>query len=1120
MKSVIYKVSLIFFISFWFQNTQAQDPNWFVNSSNYQYSMTFTTFLNVDGSNLTSENDKVAAFVNGEVRGVANIIYEASVQKYVAYLSVYANTNNETISFKIYNSTADLVVNIDRTETFSIDGNMGGIFQSYSIASPELNENAIFSSFNFLGITAVAEEITSDKINIVLPENTDVRALSAVFVSSENSAVYVDGVMQISGVSKHSFTNPVIYKVLSENQAVLKEYEVSVSLALNSDPVTVAISTTNNLKTNSIPVTLNISFSKVVSGFDISDFLLENAIISEFSTEDSKVFKINLIPMSQGDFSIQVAANSALDENNNQNEISNKIIFTYDITKPIITNIAVDNDANAWWFLVTFNEEVLNIDVSDFEIKGIASNGMTISSINLVENNQYKISVSNTNLEEGTISLQVKSASDIKDFSSNSIVFSEYEAYFIPKKPITITADVKSKIYGETDPELTYTITTGSLENGDVFTGNLTREAGEDVGDYIISSTLSNHNYDITFVSNNLSIVQKEITITADVKSKIYGATDPELTYTITTGSLENGDVFTGNLTRVIGEEIGDYAISSTLSNNNYDITFVSNNFSIVQKEITITADVKSKIYGAADPELTYTITTGSLENGDVFTGNLTRVAGEDVGDYIISSTLSNNNYDITFVSNNLSIVQKEITITADVKSKIYGATDPELTYTITTGSIENGDVFTGNLTREAGEDVGEHAISSTLSNNNYDITFVSNNLSIVQKEITITADVKSKIYGETDPELTYTVTTGSIENGDVFTGNLTREAGEDVGEYAISSTLSNDNYDITFVSNNLSIVQREITITADAKSKIYGETDPELTYTITTGSLENGDVFTGNLTREAGEDVGEYAISSTLSNNNYDITFVSNNLSIVQKEITITADVKSKVYGETDPELTYTITTGSLENGDVFTGNLTREAGEDVGEYAISSTLSSNNYDITFESNNLSIVQREITVTADIKTKNFGDSDPVLTYQITEGSLINNDNFTGVLIREVGEYVGVYLIEIGTLSLSNNYNITFIGANFEISTTASLDDISLTNRIKIFPNPVNFFLNVETSNQLEIKKVIVLSLLGKVLINEKNVSKGIQLQSLSAGTYIIKIITNQGIVTKRILKK
>jgi hypothetical protein len=117
-------------MSFWIQNLQAQDPNWSFNTSDYQYSMTFTAFLNVDGTTLTSANDKVAAFVNGEIRGVANVVYVASANKYVTYLSVYANTDNETISFKIYNSSSDTVVNIDKTINFSIDENIGGIAQA------------------------------------------------------------------------------------------------------------------------------------------------------------------------------------------------------------------------------------------------------------------------------------------------------------------------------------------------------------------------------------------------------------------------------------------------------------------------------------------------------------------------------------------------------------------------------------------------------------------------------------------------------------------------------------------------------------------------------------------------------------------------------------------------------------------------------------------------------------------------------------------------------------------------------------------------------------------------------------------------------------------------------
>lgn len=44
----------------------------------------------------------------------------------------------------------------------------------------------------------------------------------------------------------------------------------------------------------------------------------------------------------------------------------------------------------------------------------------------------------------------------------------------------------------------------------------------------------------------------------------------------------------------------------------------------------------------------------------------------------------------------------------------------------------------------------------------------------------------------------------------------------------------------------------------ADAKTKVYGTADPELTYQVT--GLKAGDSLTGSLTRDAGESVGSHA--------------------------------------------------------------------------------------------------------------------------------------------------------------------------------------------------------------------------------------------------------------------
>src|SRR5204863_170911 len=171
----------------------------------------------------------------------------------------------------------------------------------------------------------------------------------------------------------------------------------------------------------------------------------------------------------------------------------------------------------------------------------------------------------------------------------------------------------------------------------------------------------------------------------------------------------------------------------------------------------------------------------------------------------------------------------------------------------------------------------------------------------------------------------------------------------------------------------------------------------------------------------------------------NYDLTFVAANLTITKRAVTVTAEAKTKVYGETDPPLSYTITSGSLAAGDAFTGALTRAAGDAVGSYAIEQgTLAlSGNYDLTFVGAELSITKRAVTVTAEAKTKVYGDADPPLTYQITTGSLAAGDAFTGALTRAAGDAVGNYAIQQGTLALSGNYDLAFVGAELSITKRA-----------------------------------------------------------------------------------
>jgi len=52
----------------------------------------------------------------------------------------------------------------------------------------------------------------------------------------------------------------------------------------------------------------------------------------------------------------------------------------------------------------------------------------------------------------------------------------------------------------------------------------------------------------------------------------------------------------------------------------------------------------------------------------------------------------------------------------------------------------------------------------------------------------------------------------------------------------------------------------------------------------------------------------------------------------------------------------------------------------------------------------------------------------------VTSGTLVTGDTFSGALSRAAGENVGTYAIGQGTLALSTNYTLTYVGADFTIN--------------------------------------------------------------------------------------
>ena len=206
------------------------------------------------------------------------------------------------------------------------------------------------------------------------------------------------------------------------------------------------------------------------------------------------------------------------------------------------------------------------------------------------------------------------------------------------------------------------------------------------------------------------------------------------------------------------------------------------------------------------------------------------------------------------------------------------------------------------------------------------------------------------------------------------------------MASYPITVTLgSNPNYDVTPTDSTLTVNQRPATVTANAKSKTYGDVNPALTATVT-GTV-NGDALNYTLATTALKfsRVASYPITVTLgSNPNYDVTPTDSTLTVNARPATVAADAKSKTYGDDNPALTATVT-GTV-NGDVLNYTLATTAVKfsRVGGYPITVTLGSNpNYTVTPTDSTLTVNARPATVAA-IKEQDLRRMNPALTATVT----------------------------------------------------------------------------------------------------------------------------------------
>ena len=102
----------------------AEVPEWSVNPADYQFNGSVTSKVYIDDLEVGSTSDLVAAFVNGEVRGVVNGLALPPFLGggYSFNVMIFSNqAGGETVSFKYYDAINDVVIDLSETLVFSSD---------------------------------------------------------------------------------------------------------------------------------------------------------------------------------------------------------------------------------------------------------------------------------------------------------------------------------------------------------------------------------------------------------------------------------------------------------------------------------------------------------------------------------------------------------------------------------------------------------------------------------------------------------------------------------------------------------------------------------------------------------------------------------------------------------------------------------------------------------------------------------------------------------------------------------------------------------------------------------------------------------------------------------------
>ncbi|WP_158841007.1 MBG domain-containing protein [Polaribacter sp. L3A8] len=921
--------SILFIFLLLVANVYSQSPDWSVNASSYQYNMTFTVFLNVNGTVLINANDKVGAFVNGENRGEATVVYNANAKKYVAYLTVLANTAAETISFKIYDSTNNTIINVPKTEVFEINKNLGGAFQSYSIANPTLNSQAKINSFSYQGIAIENTLITNNTVTIEVLSTVDITNLTPVFTTENNGKVYSNKTLQVSSNNTLDFSNDVVYEVLSEDESQKVLYTVKVKKIVNTNnqitftdanftfdgteksltiggtlPSGTSVAYTNNGLTNvgSKQVTATISgpsFQDVVltANLTVTQATITGVTFSNASfTFDGSEKKITIV----GAIPNGTTLNYVLNTRTNAGNQEAFAVITGDnyVNLVLKANLIVEK---AIFGGFTFSDKSYIYDGTSKSIL-ITENLPIETTVNFTNNNKtnagvYEVvaTISKDNYKD----LVLKANLTITKLTLSGFSFEDENFIYDGKsKSILIAGDLPFE-------------TTISYSNN-----NLT-----DTGSYEVTATISGANYQDLILKANLTITKATLSgFVFDDESFVYDGTSKSLKISGDLPSDVSVSYSNNNLT-----DAGSYEVTATIFGANYKNL-------ILKANLTITKATLSN-FTFEDERFVYNGTSNSLKILESLPSGVSvsysNNSFTNAGSYEVTATIFGANYTDKVLKATLTIVKATLNgLGLASENFVYDGTSKSLNIS---GDLPSGvsvSYSNNNLT-----DTGSYEVTSTISGINYEDLILKANLTITKASLNgFSFDDENFVYDGTSKSLNIS---GDLPSG--VSVSYSSNSFTDTGSYEVTATISGINYENLILKANLTITKATLSnFTFEDERFVYSGTSNSLKIL---ESLPSG--VSVSYSNNSFTNTGSYEVTATIFGANYTDKVLKATLTIVKATLNgLGLASENFVYDGTSKSLNIS---GDLPSG--VSVSYSNNSFTNTGSYEVTATIFGANY-------------------------------------------------------------------------------------------------------------------------------------------------------------------------------